>query len=691
MLNFTSDQPTGKRKGVLLFLCLFVLLMVSYSNSFDTPWHFDDFDNITANPSVHIRELTGSELRKTFHTRGFLARPVAYLSFGLNYYVGGENVFGYHVVNFILHALSSLFLFLFILETLRLPLLRERYGKDALLLAFGATLLWAVHPIHVTSVTYVVQRMSSMAGLFFILSMYGYLKGRTAPGRSRKILFYILSVLAFLLSFGSKENALVLPLVLFVYDLLLIQGADKENIKRGLMIIAAPCLLILGLGLLYRDFSSLLQGYDTRPFTLTERLLTQPRVMFFYLSLLFYPIFSRLTLLYDLETSTSLFSPPTTVLAVAAMAAVIGLACMLARRRPLDSFCILFFFLNHLLEGSFLPLEMVYEHRNYIPSMMLFVPVAIFIRWIVNTFAGKRLIRYAIVGTALFVVADLAHTTYMRNEVWRSELSLWTDNVEKSPRLSRPHALLGKTLLNEKQYPEALEEFKTAMQLKRWSNLVEPAIYECYIGNFFLDVVGDEEKAALHYTKSLEYSITHEYYAGIAMVMLKRGDLDQAHRFILEALRMKPGFAEYHNNHALVLLKKGMYDEAIESASTALALRKSYREPRCIIAEAYRQKGLYDSSISHWQEVLREDPDRRYAYLALMDLYHAAGNREALAKTTKLLLETLDENQVFDIVIEIHRRANLFAHVPNPQTISTILRGFGQGDQRAEKGKKASK
>ncbi len=691
MLNFTSDQPTGKRIRVFSFLCLFVLLLVSYSNSFNTPWHFDDFDNITANPSVHIRELTGSELRKTFHTRGFFARPVAYLSFGLNYYFGGENVFGYHAVNFIIHVLSTFVLFLFIFETLRLPLLRERYGKDAFLLAFGATLLWAIHPIHVTSVTYIVQRMSSMAGLFYILSMYGYLKGRTAPGRSRKVLFYTLSALAFLLSFGSKENALVLPLVLFVYDLLLIQGADKENIRRSLMVLAVPCLLVLGLGLLYRDLSSLLQGYDTRPFTLVERLLTQPRVMFFYLSLLLYPIFSRLTLLYDLETSTSLFHPPTTVLAVAAMAAAIGLACLLARRRPLYSFCILFFFLNHLLEGSFLPLEMVYEHRNYIPSMMLFVPVAIFVRWVVNAFAGKRLIRCTVVGAALFLVADLAHTTYMRNEIWRSELSLWTDNVEKSPRLSRPHALLGKTLLNEKQYPEALEEFKTAMQLKRWSNLVEPAIYECYIGNFFLDVVGDEEKAAVHYTKSLEYSITHEYYAGMAMVMLKKGDLDQAHRFILEALRMRPGFAEYHNNHALILLKEERYDEAIEAASRARALRKSYREPRCIIAEAYRRKGLYDQSIAHWQEVLREDPDRRYAYLALMDLYHAAGDREALGETTRLLLEKIDENQVFDIVMEIHRRANLFAHVPNPQTISTIIRGFREDDQRSGESKKASK
>ena len=674
MLTHASDQPQRKIAYGSVFFILFVLLLAAYSNSFHTPWHFDDFDNITTNPSVHIRALTGSEFKKTFHTRGFFARPVAYFSFGVNYYFGGESVLGYHVVNFIIHVLSSFFLFLLISETLRLPLLRDCYGKDAFLISLLATVLWAINPVHVTSVTYIVQRMSSMAGLFFILAMYCYIKGRTSLEPSRAVLFYILCAFAFLLSFGSKENALVLPLVLFLYDLLLIQGASNDNIKRGLKIIALPCLLILGLGLIYRDYSALLQGYDTRPFTLIERLLTQPRVILFYVSLLIYPVPSRLMLLYDIDVSKSFFDPWTTLPAMVGLLLIVAFALVKARQWPLVSFCVLFFFINHAIEGSFLPLELIYEHRNYIPSMFLFVPVAIAARWVFRKFSGNRVLRGLLIAAFCFVVADQGHTTYMRNEILSDEKTLWLDNLEKAPNSSRVHALLGKTLLNEGEYQQALDEFREAIRLKRWVNLTEPAIYQCYIGNFFLDVMGDDKKAESHYERSLEYTYSHEYFNGMAMVNLKRGNLAQAEDLVQRAMTIRPGMPDYRNNYALVLLKQGRLDEAIASGRKALELKKNYGAPNGIIAEALHQKGLTAESITYWEKYVRREPERYYAYLALMDLYDSTGDEAALETTLQHLIQRIGEDQILQVARRIQERKNMFAHVPDENRIRAILK-----------------
>ena len=116
-----------------------------------------------------------------------MIRPLSYLTFALNYHIGGGNVFGFHVVNFAIHYLASIFLFLIIYNTLRLPLLNDRYEKNAYAIALLSVFFWATHPIQVTAVTLIVQRMASMAGMFYIMGMYFYLKGRTTSSTKKRI------------------------------------------------------------------------------------------------------------------------------------------------------------------------------------------------------------------------------------------------------------------------------------------------------------------------------------------------------------------------------------------------------------------------------------------------------------------------------------------------------------------------
>jgi hypothetical protein len=270
---------TPCRRNVFAFIALLVIVLTIYSNTFRASWHFDDKINILTNEPLHLKELTWSNIKKTFFAsldnEGKIYRPVACLSFALNYYVGEDNVLGYHIVNLSIHFLASLFLFLFLYQTLNLPLLKARYGPDSYFISLLASALWAINPVQIQAVTYIVQRMASMAGMFYIMSMYFYLRGRTAENKLHQGIYLFSCLIAAALAFGSKENAAMLPISIFLFDLFIIQGLSKENIKRNSLILLILVLIPLALALVLKGPSlfstdNLLSGYEIRAFTLTE-------------------------------------------------------------------------------------------------------------------------------------------------------------------------------------------------------------------------------------------------------------------------------------------------------------------------------------------------------------------------------------------------------------------------------------
>lgn len=470
------------------FITLFIALFFIYSNSFQGDWHYDDFHNIVLNANIQMKSFPWNSIKDYLHNISLegLSRPLSYFSFSANYYIGGLDVFGYHIVNFIIHYLASLFLFLFIFDTLRLPLIREKYENIAYPVALLATSFWALHPIHVTSVTYIVQRMTSMAGLFYILAMYLYLKARTTERTGSSNCLFAGCTLAGLCAVLSKENAVMLPVSLVLYDLLLIQGVNKENIKRFSKILFLPFLLILVSGLIYIvGFSHAFESYNVRDFSMIERLLTEPRVIIFYLSLLFYPINSRLTFLYDIDISRSLFHPWTTLPAILLVLAIITFALYNAKKRPLLSFCLIFFFLNHLIEGTIFPLELIYEHRNYLPSMLLFIPVAEFIIYAINYFSYKIVVQFIVAAVIVVILVGQGDGTYQRNNVVSSKFLLWMDNIEKYPNLSRPYTNLGNAYMPYDQKDKVLYNYNKAMELNNFANTHIRAIQEYNLGIYY--------------------------------------------------------------------------------------------------------------------------------------------------------------------------------------------------------------
>ena len=173
---------------------------------------------------------------------------------------------------------------------------------------------------------------------------------------------------------------------------------------------------------------SLMKGYAKRDFTLGQRLLTEPRVIVFYIMLLIFPYHKLLSLTHVVPLSSGLLNPPETLVSLLIIGIILTLAIMNIKKHPFIAYCVFFFFLNHLVEGTVIPLELVYEHRNYIPSFFFFVPLAILI-----IHAYRYWLKYlAVVGTAL-VVLFLGYNTYTQNSVWETDLKLWSDVCRKSP------------------------------------------------------------------------------------------------------------------------------------------------------------------------------------------------------------------------------------------------------------------
>ena len=220
--------------------------LLAYSNTFHVPFHFDDRPNIINNPNVQIKVFTLDRLAQLAkNTYKESIRVFSYFTLALNYYFGGFNVFGYHLVNFLVHIASGIFLYWFLMLTLNLPSLREKYGAISYKVALFSSLIFISHPIQTQSVTYIVQRMASMAGMFYLLSLVLYVKGRLSTGRPR-VLYFGGMVLSYLLGVFSKENVAILPLFIAVYEFYFFQELDLNPKGRKILFGLAGALFIIG-------------------------------------------------------------------------------------------------------------------------------------------------------------------------------------------------------------------------------------------------------------------------------------------------------------------------------------------------------------------------------------------------------------------------------------------------------------
>jgi protein O-mannosyl-transferase len=467
----------------LFVLCsLIALSSLVFFPGISGPYVFDDYSNLLNNSFVQVKSLDIDELKNASYSlaAGPLKRPVAMLSFALNHYFAGsfERTAPFKLVNLLIHALNGLLVFwLARLVFVRLGHLNGRAGQTGvigghytLLLAAVVALLWVIHPMQLTSVLYIVQRMTLLSGFFVLLALTGYLQCRQwiIKGRRRGAWLIILALLGGgTLGMLSKENAILLPVFVLAIEFVLFPNerpwwswnrVPPYGKKLVLLSAAMAAGLLLAIALQMAQ-----PGYVIRDFSMTERLMTEPRVLFFYVSLILVPRINEFGLLHDdIEISRSLISPWTTLPSLLTLAALLGYAIYARRRQPLLSLGILWFFGAHLLESTIFPLEIAHEHRNYLAVLgILFVIVHLLDR------GSARLGHLKLWGLIPLMALVFAGTSYARATQWGDINSLYRYEAIHHPQSAGAQAGLSTLLNTQGDYKGAIDLLRRASELNQ--------------------------------------------------------------------------------------------------------------------------------------------------------------------------------------------------------------------------------
>jgi hypothetical protein len=451
----------------IIVISVFLLIgTLIYSSSINSSFHLDDYRNIIDNPDVTINQLSFTTLKGAVFTEnsaGF--RPVAYLSFALNYYFSGEGTTSYHVLNTLIHILNAFLIYLVILQLFSYSNAADDERLRISAGAFFTAVLWLVAPFNSQAVIYVVQRMTLLMTLFLLLSFLYYLKGRE---EKRGVLF-ILSGIFFLLSFFSKQNVIIFPLIIILYELVFVRKGDIKSISRNekVLLILLIVMLISPLVIFWSQIQNkLLTVSQTWGFTYYERELTQFRVLVFYLSLMILPIPSRLSLTHDIIKSTSLFSPVTTFFSIIFILALFVLSILRIKKSPYFTFAVLWFFITMSVE-ALMPIELMYEHRMYLPSIFL---IGAAVNYVVEKFYGKR--KQVVISAFLALIILWGSFTAIRGKAWESELTLWTDTVKKYPDDPRANCNLGTAYKNLNLDDKA--KYYMSLGMDKWMKRSQP-------------------------------------------------------------------------------------------------------------------------------------------------------------------------------------------------------------------------
>lgn len=441
---------------------------------------FDDYPNIVENRSIVAGDLSLAGLKAVIESgvAGPLKRPIPMLSFAVNHHFAGLAPYAYKLVNLIIHLLNGLLVASLIHALLRTPALRDRPGMSGNIapIALLTAGLWLVHPLNLTSVLFIVQRMNSLAAGFTLLALIVYCAGREriVAGRpAGRTLVYGAFPLIGALGVLCKENAvLVVPLAVVVEWCFFRFRAARPVDRKLLSVFCGAALalpVIAALAFLATHPGWLTEPVGGRGFSPLERGWTEARVLLFYLVMLLTPRLSELALYHDgILTSSGWLDPPTTLVAFAViMLALLG-ALVAVRRLPLVAFPVLWFFVGHALESSVFPLELVHEHRNYLPGVGICFGFACAIVLLGRRYQATRLAVFA-ASAAILVFGAI---TFIRAGEWSDPVTLALVEAERNPDSFRTVYELGRTQYglylmhgDEQHYRAALANIERAAAL----------------------------------------------------------------------------------------------------------------------------------------------------------------------------------------------------------------------------------
>jgi hypothetical protein len=469
------------RRGWLAFGAALCITIFVYLPGLSGGWLFDDYPNIVDNPGVQPQQANlGSLVRAALSSPASdFKRPLASLSFAFNYLAAGLDPFWMKLTNLVIHLINGLLVFL--LSRMLLSQVKpyaDSRGRDIAAALIAAS--WLLLPINLTAVLYVVQRMESMANAFVLIGLYGYLRCRSAmlspatSNESNQSLFLLCAisiVVPVLIGCLAKETIVMLPLYAALAEWTLFhfeRSRGHRDIRViGLFFTTLILPLIIGLAWLLPSVVNP-DSWASRDFTLTTRLLTEPRVIVQYIYWTLWPRPTSLSFYHDdFMASSGLLHPYTTILSILFLLILAVLAIYQRHRRPLFALGILWFLGSQLLTATVIPLELVYEHRNYFASFGLLLAVIPLIARIPQTAAmaanGKWRAELAVpriqaiwrFGAILIFIGICATQTLFTASAWGDPLRLAAELAARAPNSPRAQYELGRTLIIYSNYNPA--------------------------------------------------------------------------------------------------------------------------------------------------------------------------------------------------------------------------------------------
>jgi len=439
--------------SIVLIFCLGTLV---YSNTFFSSFHFDDHRFIINNFAIrNIQDLQDI-------WRFYPCRFVAFLSLALNYHFNGLNVFAYHLFNLAVHLVSAISVWWLTLLTLSTPAMKEdKITRHAGFIALFAGLVFVSHPLQTEAVTYIWQRTATMAAMFYLVSLCLYVKSRLPcqpPGLTR--FYYLCSLLTAIVAMFTKETAITLPLIILLYEFMFIGGKGNLNWKPVIPFLFTIFIIPWTLLLAHSEKVPYVQGSveEHGGISRMQYILTQLRVTVTYIRLVFLPFNQNLD--YDYPVFKKIFEIPVFISFLILMAILFWAKQMFSKYR-LISFSIFWFFLTLLPESAPFPLkDVIFEHRLYLPLVgsSIFLVSSAYYLWRDNA------VQKLMVALTL-IVACYSVMTYQRNKVWKDELTLWDDTVQKSPHKARPYHNRGTAYERQGNLTQAIFDFSKVIEI----------------------------------------------------------------------------------------------------------------------------------------------------------------------------------------------------------------------------------
>ncbi len=604
--------------GALLLVGLLVAGLV-YSVGLRGPLVLDDVPTLGALLDGRVPAERG--WAGFLFSDALLGRPVSMATFIFNAATSGDDLAAWKRFNLLVHLLNALLVFW--LSAQLWCWQRPRPDARGWFAGLAVGLVWLLHPLHVSTVLYTVQRMAELSALFVFAGLASYVAARKQQlqGGSGYLCLGLCFLVCLPLAALSKENgALLAPLALLV-ELFLFRFEGPRRIRLILYTTFAVFVVLpavaLGVILLGRP-DLLMYKYVARDFTLGERLLTESRVLFLYLQQILVPVQRTMGFFHDdIVVSRGWLTPATTLPCVAGMAGLVTAAWLARRRAPLLGLGILFFFVGHALESTIFPLELAFEHRNYVPSYGVLLATAVGLGRLVRG-NGAR------VGLSAVTVAALATLTLFRVETWASEMQLYAYAYRAHPQSDRVNAVWAERLTRAGRY-------EAALALLRGRTGAGPAFHSLYIQ---CRDAGRAPDADLEAAARALSSFIDDYAASGLMAVGKLGLTghcefsDERYTELLGQV-LELGIGDPDTRQAIGLYRahylngQGRQEQAIAALHDAHAVKPRNPMPLFLATEWLIDRGALEQAQSEFARAVQAAEASRFSYQAPVERVRA--------------------------------------------------------------------